>query len=62
MLNKKKYPNSAPEILSRKDSGNKPQALKMQPSGAKKMVTNREISIVSISERIVTMSAEKNIK
>jgi len=32
------------------------------PSGIKNSVTKREMSIVSKSDLIVTMSAEKNIK
>jgi hypothetical protein len=62
ILNKKKYPNSAPNILSLRDSGNKPETLKKIPIGTRKMVAKREMSIVSISERIVTINAEKNMK
>lgn len=62
MPNKKKYPNSAPKTVSLSDSGNKPQALKIQPSGTRKIVVKREIIIVSISERMVTINAETNMK
>ena len=62
ILNKKKYPNSAPKMLSLRDNGNKSYALKVHPSGTRKVVAKREMSMVSISERIVTINAEKNMK
>jgi hypothetical protein len=62
IINKKEYPNNAPEILSIKDNGSKPYALIRQPQGTKKIVTKLEMSIVSISDRIVTINAEKNMK
>ena len=62
MVNKKKYPNKAPDILSVNDKGNKPYTLIIHPKGTRKMVTKREMSIVSMSERIVTINAEKNKK
>ncbi len=39
--------------------GKKPKALRKNPTGTKNSVTNRDMSIVSISERMLTMSAEK---
>ncbi len=51
-----------PSALSISVIGNKFIELKSRPSGIKKSVVNREINIVSISERIVTISAEKKIK
>lgn len=60
--NKKKYPNNAPEMLPINDNGNNPYALITHPKGTRKIVTKREMSIVSISDRIVTINAEKNKK
>lgn len=62
IMYKKEYPKNAPKIDSVNDNGNNPYALKIQPKGTRNSVVNREISIVSASERIVTMSAEKNMK
>ena len=62
MLNKKKYPNKAPDILPVNDKGNKPYALIIHPKGTRKIVTKREMSIVSMSDRMVTIKAEKNKK
>jgi|SRR5579863_1570930 len=62
IINKKEYPKIAPEILSINDSGNKSDALQIKAIGTRNSVTTREISIVSISDRMVTINAEKNIK
>jgi len=62
IVNKKKYPNKAPDILPVNDNGNKPDALIIHPKGTRKIVTKREISMVSMSDRIVTINAEKNKK
>lgn len=42
--------------------GNSMVALNIQLSGTRNMVTKREMSIVSMSDRMVTINAEKNTK
>ena len=49
-------------MLAGNDNGKRPYALKINPSGTRNSVAKREISIVSISDRMVTISAEKKIK
>lgn len=56
------YPSAAPKILLMGTIGMRSKKLKINPTGMRARVTNREMSIVSKSERMVTMSAENKIK
>jgi hypothetical protein len=49
-------------MLSNGVMGRSPRELKPIPIGTKNRVTKREISMVSKSDRIVTISAEKKMK
>ncbi len=56
------YPNRVPARLLMSVMGNQPIHAHKKATGIKKMVTYREMSIVSRSERMLTMRAEKKIK
>ena len=59
---KNPYPNPAPKILLIGMIGIRSIKLKSNPHGISARVVQREMSIVSKSERIITISAEKKIK
>ncbi len=61
-VNKKKQPSPVPITLSAILIGKRSNRLKSRAKGIKKSVMNLEISNVSMSERMVTTSAEKNTK
>jgi hypothetical protein len=49
-------------MLSISVSGNRLHTAKAKPIGTRKIVAKREISIVSLSDLMVMISAEKNMK
>lgn len=52
----------APDITCIRVKGNQLRILKIKAAGIKNKVTNRDISIVSMSVLIVIINAEKKIK